>query len=492
MSEGSDGGNQRRRRRRQSSLENKSQGSKNPDVMPEADTPVLEAVIQSSEDAETGTEAVSDAVPEQPLIFSGDLEWTIVRRGRSYRLRLIQTEDTFKGHYVGISNPSTFEGTITCDRDLILIAFTQFTPTNAYQVSHDGTLVEHNLIMGDWEDTVGNGGEFELRASVMPASVSQDPDSSVSDRPTAPPPSNLPPGIAEMLDIGCEYPELLKPPTPVEDEADWEDDDYDESDDQPLPIVSTAIAAEWQWVLTAESLQNADLQGAQLAGVDLSGKDLTGANLTRADLRYSQLQAANLAGASLVRANLSYANLRNTNFQGANLARSHLARASLIRTNLKAANLMQAKLIQTKIETYLLSDANFCEATLMQASLNTLGLGTIPQRVNFTSACFDQVNAPYYLALENCDCRWATFRQVNFGISRKDDVDDRTISLTQCNLQHTDWTAADLNGIRVDGSSFRHACFEWANLDDVDFGTADCHGVDFRQVAQMPRLNEQT
>jgi uncharacterized protein YjbI with pentapeptide repeats len=114
------------------------------------------------------------------------------------------------------------------------------------------------------------------------------------------------------------------------------------------------------------------------------------------------------------------------------------------------------------------------------------------QRVNFICAHFDGAVVPYYFSLDYCDCRWATFRHVIFSHSRQgDDVDDRGIGLTRCNLQHTDWTGADLNGIAFANSVFRYACFDRADLYDAHLHHTDFQGVDLRRVGILPCLFSQ-
>jgi uncharacterized protein YjbI with pentapeptide repeats len=419
-----------------------------------------------------------DIPKNQSFVFVENIEWTLSRMGKSHKIHLIQSGRDLTGHYTQINNDSQFHGTVTRNGDAILVDFTQTSPTTTYQATQTGRVVHPYLITGEWEDNRGNQGQFTLQGRAIPAPIA--PEVGLDEEPESPQPVDLSqlPEIQRLKEMARLYPELLHPKL---DEADDEDEDTGVD-----PSVPLQVETEWQWVLTASTLANANLQAAKLAGADLRGKDLSGANLSRADLRHCNLTDAKLTGANLKRADLSHANLTNTDLREANLERSHLTHAILNRTNLEAAQLVAADLERAALYKPKINGANFNQANLRYTSLELRA-----QQVNFICAHFDGAEVPHSFGLHQCDCRWATFRHVIFSQAREDDeVDDRGLGMSQCNLQHTDWRGADLNGFEFKSSILRQARFDRADLDDAEFMQCDLQGVDLRQVTKLPTFQE--
>lgn len=486
----------RQRRRRSSAIEPNQEVSDSPAPAPssvpaKAESSEPEPVeLIASTTASDGSEEddpsddCQDIPKNQSFVFVENIEWTLSRMGKSHKIHLIQPGRDVTGHYTKINNDSQFHGTVTRatrNSDAIFVDFTQTSPTSDYRATQTGQVVHPYLITGEWEDNRGNQGRFTLQGRAIPAPVA--PEVGLDKEPESPQPVDLSqlPEIQRLKEMARLYPELLQPELGEED-----DEDEDTGVDPRVPL---QVDAEWQWVLTASTLANANLQAAKLAGADLRGKDLSGANLSRADLRHCNLTDAKLTGANLKRADLSHANLTNTDLREANLERSHLAHAVLNRTNLEAAQLVAADLERADLYNPKINGANFNQANLRYTSLELMSGA---QQVNFICAHFDGAEVPHSFGLHHCDCRWATFRHVIFSRSRdeNDQIDDRGLGMSQCNLQHTDWLGADLNGFEFQTSILRQARFDRADLDDAQFMQCDLQGVDLRYVTTLPTFQE--
>ncbi|NEQ95273.1 MAG: hypothetical protein F6K30_00815 [Cyanothece sp. SIO2G6] len=482
----------RRRRRRSSAITSDSDASDAPGPSPSSapvkaeapDGEVPEPETSESEPVELIEAAASvdddrsddcqDIPKNQSFVFVENIEWTLSRMGKSYKVHLIQSGRDVTGHYTEINNDSQFHGTVTRatrNSDAIFVDFTQTSPTNDYRATQTGQVVHPYLITGDWEDNRGNQGQFTLQGRAIPAPVA--PEVALDEEPESAQPVDLSqlPEIQGLMAMSRLYPELLHPEL-----GEDEDDDEDTGVDPRMPL---QVESEWQWVLTARTLRNANLKGAKLAGTDLRYRNLSGADLSGADLRHCDLTDAKLAGATLKRADLSHANLTNTDLREANLERSLLTHALLYQTNLEAAQLIAADLERADLYNPKINGANFNQANLRYTSLE---LENVSQ-VNFICAHFDGAEVPYYLGWDQCDCRWATFRHVIFSQVRDDEADDRGLGMKRCNLQHTDWRGADLNGFWFESSLLCQARFDRADLYDAQFIQCDLQGVDLRQVA---------
>jgi len=486
----------RQRRRRSSAIISGPAAADSP--MPSPSSVPAKAKAPESEPVEPleAAESVDDDpsdnrqdIPKnQSFVFVENIEWTLSRMGKSHKVHLIQSGRDVTGHYTEINNDSQFHGTVTCvtrNSDAIFVDFTQTSPTNDYRATQTGQVVHPYLVTGDWEDNRGNQGQFTLEGRAIPAPVV--PEVGLDEEPESPQSVDLSqlPEIQGLMAMSRLYPELLNPELAYEDED--EEECWDSFTDwwgEP-----PTVGAEWQWVLTASSLQNADLKGAKLAGANLRDRDLSGADLSEADLRHCDLTDAKLTGANLKRAVLNHANLTRTDLRGANLERSHLAHAILNRTNLEAAQLIAADLERANLYNPKINGANFNQANLRYTSLELMSGA---QQVNFICAHFDGAEVPHSFGLHHCDCRWATFRHVIFSRSRdeNDQIDDRGLGMSQCNLQHTDWLGADLNGFEFQTSILRHARFDRSDLHDAEFMQCDLQEVDLHQATELPTFKE--
>lgn len=205
--------------------------------------------------------------------------------------------------------------------------------------------------------------------------------------------------------------------------------------------------------------ERVDLSGSDLTGLDLSGLDFKGADLSRSNLFGVDLTAANLNGADLSGAILDRTILVRTNFGSAAMRNASILRPSVAPDLQFVArdlpSFRNADLRGVRI-TARLGGADFSSANLTNADFapaSERGLGGTPThglaRSNFSGAILVDAN------MAGLTLTFSTFRH----------ADLRGVNLSGADLSHADLTGADLTGAILTGADLTGADLTDAKLD---------------------------
>ena len=216
--------------------------------------------------------------------------------------------------------------------------------------------------------------------------------------------------------------------------------------------------------------------------LDLSGLDLSGCDLRH--LRIGNVQGACLANADLTGATLGLmtpdAGQRGL-ADGVDLTEATLTGATVSDFFLRSARLARADLTNALIIGTTLVDADLSGARFDGCTLRH----SHGHRCIFAGASFRRA-ALQHMRFERCSfqgCDWSTVETTRVALQA---CDLRSMALTHLE-DHTHVEASDLRHARLSGK-FHGCSFRSANLDHTDFTGADLLGADFRDSVGQPLL----
>lgn len=194
-----------------------------------------------------------------------------------------------------------------------------------------------------------------------------------------------------------------------------------------------------EWITSTGKYRQIDLVGADLRGVNLEGVKLIEIDLSRSDFRKANLKGADLWLADLSYcmlegANLSQANLRYARFQGAHMRDCILTGTDLTGANLDETNLVWAKLNKSHIDGALIRGADLYSADLSGSTL--------------------QMARDFPLN----DLVPTQFTGSNLTLANFENI----------RLDGTDFTDANLSGIKVHNTIFKEVVFGETIIANID------------------------